>query len=44
MKDKNGLFNLFLDELKDMYSAENQLIEALPKLKKPHRYQILKMR
>lgn len=26
------LNNLFLDELKDMYSAENQIVESLPKL------------
>ena len=32
MKENNGLFKLFLEELEDMYSAENQLIEALPKL------------
>jgi ferritin-like metal-binding protein YciE len=29
---KNGLHTLFLDELADMYSAEQQLTKALPKL------------
>lgn len=29
---KNDLFELFVDELKDMYSSENQIIESLPKL------------
>lgn len=28
----DGLFELFIDELKDMYSAENQIVESLPKL------------
>jgi hypothetical protein len=27
-----GLKDVFLDELRDMYSAENQLVNALPKL------------
>jgi len=31
---ENGLRELYLDELKDLYSAENQLIKALPKLAK----------
>jgi ferritin-like metal-binding protein YciE len=31
---KNGLHELFLDELADMYSAEQQLTKALPKLAK----------
>jgi ferritin-like metal-binding protein YciE len=31
---KNGLHELFLDELADMYSAEQQLSKALPKLAK----------
>jgi ferritin-like metal-binding protein YciE len=30
----NGLRELYLDELRDLYSAENQLIKALPKLTK----------
>lgn len=29
---KNDFKNLFLDELKDIFSAENQIIEALPKV------------
>ena len=28
----NELFKLFVEELEDMYSSENQIIEALPKL------------
>ena len=28
----NGLFDLFVEELKDMYSCENQIVESLPKL------------
>lgn len=31
MADKN-LRNLFMDELKDIYDAENQLVKALPKM------------
>src|SRR5215472_6074345 len=31
---KNGLRELYLDELKDLYSAENQLVKALPKMAK----------
>ena len=30
----NGLRNLYIDELKDLYSAENQLVKALPKMAK----------
>ena len=30
----DSLEKLYLDELKDLYSAENQLIEALPKMVK----------
>ena len=26
--------NLYIDELKDLYSAENQLVKALPKMAK----------
>lgn len=29
---KNDLFELFIEELKDMYSSENQIVESLPKL------------
>jgi ferritin-like metal-binding protein YciE len=29
-----GLKELYVDELKDLYSAENQLVKALPKLAK----------
>jgi ferritin-like metal-binding protein YciE len=29
-----GLKELYIDELKDLYSAENQLLKALPKLAK----------
>lgn len=28
----DSLHNLFVDQLKDLYSAENQLVEALPKM------------
>lgn len=28
----NGLYDLFIEELEDMLSAENQIIEALPKM------------
>src|SRR5450759_3314007 len=31
---KNLLRKLYIDELKDLYSAENQLIKALPKMAK----------
>jgi ferritin-like metal-binding protein YciE len=30
----NGLKKLYVDELKDLYSAENQMVKALPKLAK----------
>ena len=30
----DGLRNLYIDELKDLYSAENQMVKALPKLAK----------
>ena len=30
----DGLRNLYIDELKDLYSAENQLVKALPKMAK----------
>jgi ferritin-like metal-binding protein YciE len=29
-----GLKELYIDELKDLYSAENQLVRALPKMAK----------
>lgn len=32
MKKNEGLNDLFIDELEDMYSSEHQIIEALPKL------------
>lgn len=28
----SGLYKLFIDELEDMYSAENQIVKALPKM------------
>ncbi len=31
---EQGLKELYIDELKDLYSAENQLVKALPKLAK----------
>jgi ferritin-like metal-binding protein YciE len=31
---ENGLKELYIDELKDLYSAENQLVKALPKMAK----------
>src|SRR6476661_7217702 len=31
---ENGLRELYLDELKDLFSAENQLVKALPKMAK----------
>ncbi|MGO9516133.1 MAG: DUF892 family protein, partial [Candidatus Korobacteraceae bacterium] len=30
----NGLKGLYIDELKDLYSAENLLVKALPKMAK----------
>ena len=29
-----GLKDLYIDELKDLYNAENQLVKALPKMAK----------
>jgi Domain of unknown function (DUF892) len=31
---EEGLKELYIDELKDLYSAENQLVKALPKMAK----------
>jgi len=31
---KNSLNELYVDELKDLFSAENQLVKALPKMAK----------
>ncbi len=31
---EQGLKDLYIDELKDIYNAENQLVKALPKLAK----------
>ncbi len=31
---ENGLMELFMDELKDIYYAENQILKALPKMAK----------
>ena len=31
---EKGLRELFIDELKDLYNAENQLVKALPKMAK----------
>jgi len=31
---EKGLRELYIDELKDLYSAENQLVKALPKMAK----------
>ena len=31
---KEGLRDLYIDELKDLYNAENQLVKALPKMAK----------
>ena len=31
---EQGLKELFIDELKDLYNAENQLVKALPKMTK----------
>ena len=33
-EDTNPLHELFVDELKDLYSAENQIVKALPKMAK----------
>ena len=33
-EDKNPLEELLIDEIKDLYSAENQIIKALPKMAK----------
>ena len=32
--DKMSLREVFVDELRDLYSAENQLVKALPKMAK----------
>jgi ferritin-like metal-binding protein YciE len=32
--ESNALKNLYIDELQDLYSAENQLVKALPKMAK----------
>jgi ferritin-like metal-binding protein YciE len=34
MMSNEGLKELYIDELKDLYSAENQLVKALPKMAK----------
>jgi ferritin-like metal-binding protein YciE len=34
MKEETPLHELFVDELKDLYNAENQLIKALPRMVK----------
>jgi len=34
MAQENPLQELLVDELKDMYNAENQIIKALPKMAK----------
>jgi ferritin-like metal-binding protein YciE len=34
MPNNKGLRELYLDELKDLYSAENQLVKALPRMAK----------
>lgn len=39
---KNDLHHLFIVELKDMYSSENQILEALPKLIKSAAFPELK--
>ena len=31
---QKGIKELYIDELKDLYSAENQLVKALPKMAK----------
>jgi ferritin-like metal-binding protein YciE len=31
---EQGLKELYIDELKDLYNAENQLVKALPKMAK----------
>ena len=31
---EKGLRKLYIDELKDLYNAENQLVKALPKIAK----------
>ena len=34
MKKANGLKELWIDELRDLYDAENRLVKALPKMAK----------
>lgn len=34
MEEGNGLKELYIDELRDLYDAENQLVKALPKMAK----------
>jgi len=40
--DLQSLKDLFIDELRDLYDAENQITEALPKLIKKTHYPQLK--
>jgi Domain of unknown function (DUF892) len=35
-----GLKELYIDELKDLYSAENQLVKALPKIQTAPHYAV----
>jgi ferritin-like metal-binding protein YciE len=39
---EQGLKELFIDELKDLYNAENQLVKALPKMAKASEFSELK--
>jgi ferritin-like metal-binding protein YciE len=39
---EKGLKDLYLDELRDIYNAENQLVKALPKMAKASTYPKLK--
>ena len=39
---EQGLKELFIDELKDLYNAENQLVKALPKMAKASEFPELK--
>lgn len=39
---EQGLRKLFIDELKDLYNAENQLVKALPKMAKASEFPELK--
>ena len=42
MEKLNGLQDLFVHELKDLYSAEQQILQALPRMAKATRHEELR--